>query len=215
MRIYRMNDVNIFFANNSDEWNNLAGEDVKLMPAPAAMQPTKYIVNKLKDVSYGLIDSVNVKGVHDESSIIYRLRWRDPTKNITRNDNIDFPDAAALLFPLSSNAPLFMGAPGHRVNLWYWSAHDPELARNDIAEGIGTSQIIEKELISAHAVHDDNYWTIMLRRDFRVNKYVDSLVQFNPGLQLNAAIAVWDGGNQERAGIKAFTPQWIRFEIDV
>ena len=43
--------------------------------------------------------------------------------------------------------------------------------------------------------------------------------KFGPKLMLGAAalvsfLAVWEGGNLERAGIKAFSPAWLELEIE-
>jgi DMSO reductase family type II enzyme heme b subunit len=39
-------------------------------------------------------------------------------------------------------------------------------------------------------------------------------VSLTPGTASKVAFAVWQGGNQERAGIKAFSPDWQELQID-
>lgn len=214
MLIRRTSTVDALFDPEAPGWGGVAGETVSLMPAPAAMQPTRYIATKWRDISYGKVNALDVKGVHDGSSIAFRLRWRDPEKNTSRFENTDFPDAAAMLFPLSPDAPLLMGAPGQRVNLWYWRADHLDRARNDVATGIGSSRVIEGEVITARAAHDGEFWTVILRRALRVDAHAGELVQIEAGQRLNTAFAVWEGSNLERAGIKAFSPQWLELEIE-
>lgn len=195
-------------------WGAIATETVKLMPAPAAMQPTRYIATKWRDQAYGAVASLDVQGVHDGATIAFRLRWRDPAKNAVRFENTDFPDAAALLFPLAADAPLFMGAPGQPVNLWYWRADFPERARSDVASGIGSSRVVDDTAITARAAHDGEFWSVVLRRALKVQANAAESVQLEPGQRLRTTFAVWEGGNLERAGIKAFAPQWVELAIE-
>lgn len=214
MLVRRTQTLDALFDPEAPGWDGIAGETVGLMPAPAAMQPSRYIATKWRDLSYGKVAAVDVKGAHDGAAIAFRLRWHDPSKDTARFENTDFQDAAAMLFPLTPDAPLFMGAPGHMVNLWYWNAFDPDRARNDVAIGIGSSRVVEGDTITARAVHDGEYWTVVLRRALRVDAHVEKLIQIEPGQRLNTALAVWEGSNQERAGIKAFSPQWLELEIE-
>lgn len=195
-------------------WSSIAAETVKLMPAPIGMQPSRYIVTKWRELDYGKVAALGVQGVHDGASIAFRLRWRDPTKNARRFENTDFADAAALLFPLSPNAPLFMGTQGHPVSLWYWRADYPDQVRTNVAAGIGTSRMIDDGAATARAEHDGEFWTVVLRRALRVETHASESAQFEPGQQLRTTFAVWDGGNMERAGIKAFAPDWVELAIE-
>lgn len=195
-------------------WNMAKGETVALMQAPVAMQPTKYIVAKWKDQPYGQTKSLMVKALRNADEIAFRLEWLDPTKNEQRIENTDFPDAAAMLFPLSEDAPLFMGMEGAPVNLWYWRADHPTRARSDVATGIGTSRVVDDTSISAHAVHGNGRWAVVLRRALRVEKEAASAIQIAPAQTLRTTFAVWEGGNLERAGIKAFSPAWLELKIE-
>ena len=198
----------------ADIWRSAPGETVALMPAPAALQPTRYITTKWQNQVYGQTKNVAVKALHNAQDIAFRLEWQDPTKNEQRAENTDFPDAVALLFPLSDNAPLFMGAEGAPVNLWYWRADHPSRARSDTATGIGTSRIVDGESLSARSAHQDGRWSVVIRRALQVQADAMSAIQFTPGQVLRSAFAVWDGGNQERAGIKAFSPAWLDLKLE-
>jgi hypothetical protein len=43
---------------------------------------------------------------------------------------------------------------------------------------------------------------------------MDGIVEFTGGQALRATFAVWDGGNLERAGIKAFSPSWLEMNLE-
>ena len=195
-------------------WSTAKGETVALIPAPAAMQPTKYIVTKWQDKAYGQTKSVSVKALCTAHEIAFRLEWSDPTKNEQRIENTDFPDAVAMLFPLSEDASLFMGGEGAPVNLWYWRADHPTRARSDTATGIGTSRVVDDVSISAQAVHANGRWSVVMRRALSVTKEAASAIQIVPGQTVRTTFAVWEGGNLERAGIKAFSPAWLELEIE-
>lgn len=214
MLIRRTSAVDALADPGAPGWSDIAGETVELMPAPAAMQPTRYIATKWRDQVYGSIAALEVRGAHDGASIAFRLHWRDPVKNAARFENTDFPDAAAMLFPLVADAPLFMGASGQPVNLWYWRADHPERARSDVAHGIGSSRVVDDTAITARAVHDGEYWTVVLRRALRVEAHATESVQLEAGQNLRTTFAVWEGSNLERAGIKAFAPQWLELAIE-
>jgi DMSO reductase family type II enzyme heme b subunit len=195
-------------------WDGASAQIVNLMQAPPAMQPTRYIASKWRDQPYGGLASLAVQGLHNGTAIAFRLRWADATKNAARHENTDFPDAAALLFPLVEDAPLFMGGEGKPVNLWYWRADHPERARSDVASGIGSSRVVDDQSIAARAVHDGEGWTVVLHRALRVDAHAAESVQLEPGQRLRTTFAVWEGGNLERAGIKAFAPQWVDLAIE-
>lgn len=195
-------------------WSAVKGETVTLMQAPLAMQPTKYIAAKWRDKPYGQTRSLNVKALRNGGEIAFRLEWLDPTKNEQRIENTDFPDAAAMLFPLKEDAPLFMGMEGAPVNLWYWRADHPSRARSDVASGIGTSRVMDDSSISAQAIHGNGRWAVVMRRALRVEKEAASAIQIVPGQTLRTTFAVWEGSNLERAGIKAFSPSWLELKIE-
>ncbi|MBK8309159.1 MAG: hypothetical protein IPL00_19200 [Gammaproteobacteria bacterium] len=55
---------------------------------------------------------------------------------------------------------------------------------------------------------------VVIRRALQVQADRMTGIQFTPGQVLRSAFAVWDGGNQERAGIKAFSPAWLDLKLE-
>jgi len=40
------------------------------------------------------------------------------------------------------------------------------------------------------------------------------VVSFKAGQSYRTALAVWSGANAERAGLKAFSPQWVELTLE-
>jgi len=215
MRVTRLKmQVDALGGPDDSAWRNVPGDSAVLVPTPAGLQPTGYAVARAENMTYGATRRIAVKAAHDGTQIAFRLEWLDPAPNERRLDNGDFADAVAMLFPLNENAPLMMGAPEAPVELWYWRADRPAHARSDTATGIGTSKIIDANAIAASAVRRDGRWTVVLRRALRTKRPASESVQITPGAVVRVAFAVWDGGNRERAGIKAFSPGWLQLTIE-
>ena len=54
-------------------------------------------------------------------------------------------------------------------------------------------------------------WSVVLQRNLAGSGEAANLA---PGVQTKIGFAVWDGGNQERAGIKAVSADWTEFELE-
>jgi DMSO reductase family type II enzyme heme b subunit len=192
-------------------WGDAMAEKIALVPAPVVMQPSKYIQGKWKDGDFGRTAEVSCKAVHNGKDIAFRLEWAAATPKQSRDENTDFPDAAALLFPLTKNASLIMGSENGPVNIWYWRADRPQAAKSNIATGIGTSQVVEEKAIACAARHKDGRWSVVLTRAMTAG---ENAARFSAGSKVNIAFAVWEGANSERGGLKAFSPQWISATLD-
>lgn len=134
-------------ANEEERWalvhyvRSLAGPKVAAQPGrekitvqrikgPLPEEPLAAVWDKVPGVRVPLIllwqrqespDSVLVKAVHNGSEIAFLLEWEDPrvAGNLLRSQ--DFPDAAAIQFSLTPQAPNFiMGEKGKPVNIWHW-----------------------------------------------------------------------------------------------
>ncbi len=67
---------------------------------------------------------VEVRAIHSEREISFRLEWADATPDRKILTGESFVDAAAVQFSIrEKDPPLFvMGAPDNLVNIWYWNA---------------------------------------------------------------------------------------------
>lgn len=203
-------------------WQQVTSQKVSLMPAPVAMQPSKYIVDKWQDGDFGKVSELGVQTVHNGDEVAFRLEWQQDHPALTRTDNDEFLDAAAILFPLSENTSLMMGLKDAPVNIWYWRADQEDTAQNNVANGIGTSMVTEQGNIKISAHHQQGHWSVVFRRKLKTPELIasesssrnDRAAQFAIGDTLKTAFAIWSGGNQERGGLKSFSPIWLEITLE-
>jgi len=124
----------------SREWNAVRASELTLRPTPITAQPSLYVQAKWNDEPYGILARLAVRAAHDGARLYLRLFWMDETNNEGIRDTDQFADAAAVLFPVNSDAPLqSMGSPEAPVNAWYWRA-DLEDPLSITAQGTGTTR---------------------------------------------------------------------------
>ncbi len=194
-------------------WEQFPARKVALTPAPMGLQPSKYILAKWQDGQFGHTAAVGLQAAHNGRELCIRLEWECTTRTEAVKDNDQFADAAALLFPLTESASLLMGAKGAPVSLWHWRAHRPKAARHNVAEGIGTSSLVRggPEIVT-RAVYHAGRWSVVFRRALAAEG--PGVVGFEPGRSYRTALAVWSGANAERAGLKAFSPEWVELSLE-
>lgn len=194
-------------------WKVAKREMLKLIGTPLALQPTAAIQVAWAKRRIGAVDRVEVAVLHDGARLAFRLEWPDATENLEVNDTSAFSDAAAVLLDVKPGATLIsMGAPGLPVDAWYWRADDAN-AFEVVAEGIGSTRMLEAAPVTARALWKGGSWQVVISRPLRVSSS-ESLAQLEPGRTTPFAVAVWEGSNGERAGIKAFSGEWRELVLD-
>jgi len=178
-------------------WDSAATETVGLAPVPLDAQPTEYIRVAWADRPYGKVGSADVAAAHDGERLYVRLQWAD-----SETPNTEFQDAAGVIFPANgADAPVStIGGDGSPVRLWYWQAN-LDAARDLDARGPGVFAKRAEPAVDANASLADGRWSVVL------SSGLDSGVS-------RLGVAVWDGSNEERAGIGAVTPEWIPLEVE-
>lgn len=192
------------------DWATVREETLALEPTPWASQPSEYARNAWKDRRYGQSGPLRVAAAHNDEALFFRLSWKDETEDVGMSDNDRFADACAILFPLKGDAPLTsMGSPEQPVYAWYWR---PELEGpiSVTATGLGTTVRQGDGSLSAAASYGDGGWQVVMSRPLIVR----GIIALRPGLKTKVGFAVWEGSNQERAGIKAVTLVWQPLEIE-
>jgi DMSO reductase family type II enzyme heme b subunit len=198
----------------SQAWRQAPSTNVVLSPTPLEMQPTEYVRVSWTGRPYGKAPSVRVSTLHNGKAIFFRLRWEDASADGKIADINQFVDAAAVLFPVVEDAPLLgMGTRGKPVNAWFWRA-DWERPKNVAAEGMGTTERRDDPALAASARHTRGRWDVIFSRSLNGEGSPAGTVTFAPGDVGKVAFAIWQGGNQERAGIKAFSPDWQELRIE-
>ena len=193
-------------------WRKLRSASLALTGTPLGLQPTGAIRVAWTGKRIGAVDRVAVAAVHQGEFLAFRLEWRDPTESRAILDTPSFPDAAAVLLPSTpGSSAVTMGAPGAAVNAWYWRA-DEEHGRHVVAEGIGSSRTLDLELVRGRGTWKEGSWRVVIARSLRVAG-AEPVAQLAPGARTGFAVAVWEGSNGERAGIKAFSGDWRELRL--
>ncbi len=196
------------------QWAGADKAHLAMKPTPIGSQPSDYIRASWKDRPYGRLQTVMVQSLHNGQDIFFRLEWDDPEKNDTITDST-FPDGAALLFPMGADAPILtMGDKQHSVNAWHWRADLGDAGRNNVARGLGSTVLSAKSHITCRAIWDKGVWRVVFARPMSVPDQASEAVQMKPGQQVRFGVAVWQGQNSERAGIKAFSQAWRVMTIE-
>lgn len=198
----------------SPAWRRARAEKLVMSPAPLDIQTTEYVRVSWKGRPYGTVTSMQVSALHNGRDIFFRLVWQDDSVNREIADINQFVDAAAVMFPMVPDAPLIgMGTTGKAVNAWFWRA-DWERPQNLATEGMGTSQRREDPALASQARHTRGRWDLVLSRSLDMKGAPPGTAVLAPGATAKVAFAVWQGANQERAGIKAFSLDWQELQVE-
>ena len=182
---------------------------VEMVPAPLGLQPNEYIVVSWTDRPYGELETLKVASVHDGSQIAVRLAWANARPESGAGEA--FPDSAALAFPVRGDPELTqMGSPEAPIHALHWQARK-NVIRSVLASGIGTSRSGPEVNQSISAGWSQGVWSVVFVRTLKSPEDGATLV---PGSPLRIGFAVWNGSNQERAGIKAVSEDWIEFTLE-
>lgn len=208
MHCRKVDLIDHFIDPSAGAWNGVAPTSVDMAAAPLGMQPKAYIQASWADRPYGLCDTISVASVHDGKRLALFLRWHDATED--RGEGEGFSDSAAIAMPLRGRPPLMeMGAPDAPIHILQWRARKDEI-RSVTASGLGSSRPGPTLGLSVRSLWRDNIWRIVMVRDLIAP---GEGLTLTPGTPAAIGFAVWDGANQERAGIKAMSIDWIDFVL--
>jgi DMSO reductase family type II enzyme heme b subunit len=170
------------------------------------MQPTEYIRKSWEGKAYGETTAIRVSSIHDGQAWALRATWAGVSPA-----GKDFPDALAIALPVQGKPVLMMmGAPEAPIHYLRWQANK-DGARSLLATGIGQSRPGPDIKCGAQAKADGNTWSVVVSRALGSGKDVAPLLA---GKKTGIGFALWHGGNDERAGIKAFSVDWAELALD-
>jgi DMSO reductase family type II enzyme heme b subunit len=177
---------------------------IGLRGTEARAQPSAYVRTAWAGKRIGAVRSLSVQAANNRQSLFFRLEWVDATHNPDYGDGSVFPDAAAVLFPANRQAPLhLMGSPAAGIEAWYWRA-----TRRDFGEALAFSGFATEEPqpgipVLTSASWSDGHWRVVIGAPLAVVSPTDAV-----------AFAVWEGSNQERAGLHSYSPEWQELTIE-
>ena len=206
MITYHVDSIKDYLSPASAHWARVHTEQIKLMPTPLQMQPTEYIRNSWANKPYGQTQKIDVASVHDGEMWALRATWTGSGPDVT-----DFPDAFAVALPVRNSPVLaLMGAKDAPIHYLRWSAGKEGLI-SLMAMGIGLSQPGAKVKQAAQAVAVGPTWQLVIARALGTGKDIAPLAA---GKKTGVGFALWRGGNDERAGTKAFSIDWTELELE-
>jgi DMSO reductase family type II enzyme heme b subunit len=186
------------------QWERAPRVHLGMRGTEAIAQPSAYIRTAWAGRPIGAVRSLSVQVAHNRQSIFFRLEWADPTHNPSYGDGSVFPDAAAVLFPRNGPAPLErLGAPSAGILAWYWRASQKDVGERLALHGLATEQPDPGPPVLHGAHWSDGRWYAVIG---------SPLASCPPGNTVG--FAVWEGSNQERAGLCSYTPEWQELEIE-
>lgn len=178
-------------------WGGIAGEAVPLAAVPLDAQPTDYIRAAWADREYGRTAEASVSAARDEQRLYVRVEWADDPE-----PNAEFPDAAGVLFPVNGDGALAtLGDAETPLSLWYWEDGRPGPLRIT-ARGPGVFRREAEDGLAASAALDGGRWAVVVSGPVEASQ--DGTL----------GIVVWNGSNEERAGLAAVSQDWLTLELD-
>lgn len=198
------------FGPHGAAWRDVRMVEVPLSPTPFDAQPSAYVRRAWADRTHGVTPLVKVAAAVAGGVLHARLQWEalNPRPAITGNET--YADACALLFPLDGESAELatMGDAERPVQGWHWRAgtHDPFVIH---ASGLGTvTRQPHQAEVSVEAEWSAGSWVVVFSRKFGA-----AGVPLRPGTEVPLGIAVWQGANEERAGLSSHTPDWIQLDL--
>ncbi len=175
-------------------WKEVAGETVVLSPVPLDEQPNAYIQEAWQGRAYGETPEAKVAAASDGARLYVRVEWKDDGAA-----NGEFQDAAGAMFPLSGGGAVgSMGSADSPVGLWFWEDGRPQ-ALDIVSSGPGVFKRQEGDVAGAGSL-SDGVWSVVLS---------------GPASASSAGglgVAIWNGSNDERAGLAAVSREWVTLE---
>jgi DMSO reductase family type II enzyme heme b subunit len=107
-----------------------------------------------------------------------------------------------------------MGSESQPVNAWFWRADLGEAAENLTAAGLGMVERAANGQITTRSKWADGTWRVVFVRPLAIDAQTQHTAQLEAGRSAKVAFAVWDGGLEERAGLKSFSQTWLDLELE-
>ncbi|MEM7425722.1 MAG: ethylbenzene dehydrogenase-related protein [Pseudomonadota bacterium] len=209
MRVRRVSSVDSYGDPAAPAWQEIPVEAIEMTPAPLGLQPTEYIQVSWDERDYGEIEEVSTRAIHDGTAAAVHLSWASEKPSSGAGES--FPDAAAVAFPVRGDPILMqMGSDDAPMQFIQWQASRKE-ARSVVAKGIGSSLAGEDTGQKAKAAWSAGRWSVVFSRLLGGG---DNSAKLVPGEATQIGFAVWNGSNEERAGIKAVSIEWTEFELE-
>lgn len=184
------------------QWKHAPQGHVSLRGTDPEAQPSRYIRTIWSGKRVGVVRTISVQAAYNRQNLFFRLEWSDPTHNPDYGDGLVFPDAAAVLFAGNGDPPLArMGSTAAGIDAWYWRANR-EQGESLAFHGFATEEPQANQFVVTSADWEDGRWRVVIGGPLE-----------EAASRKRVAFAVWEGSNQERAGLHSYSPQWQELSI--
>jgi len=209
LRSHRVPSIEGYRETASHAWDSIPFTAVEMIPAPLEMQNNEYVSASWTDRRYGETTRIQSASVHDGRQIAIRVRW--PSQPANAGTGEGFSDAVAIALPVRTVPALHsMGSPEEPIHFLQWMARRNTI-RSVLAEGIGSSRAAASVAEAVRSGWSAGTWTVVFSRAIAASAELSSLAA---DTMTNIGFAVWNGGNEERAGIKAVSTDWMDLRLD-
>lgn len=182
---------------SSAAWGSAETVSVSLAPVALEVQPTAYIRETWANRDYGQTAKAEIKAASDGDRLYLRVEWADDPV-----PNREFQDAVSAIFPTNGSGVLAtLGNEEKPLALWFWEQGRPGPLRL-ISTGPGVVEKDNEAALGASGVLADGRWSVVLSGPAAVAE------------KRKVALAVWNGSNEERAGLAAVSREWLPLELD-
>ena len=196
-------------------WAEVEESLVDMLPTPIALQPTEYIQKTYESRTYGDVTPLNVRCLHNGDSMLIRIEWAEPNPSRELSNVNAFADGCGVLFPVAGDAVITeMGSVSQPVNAWHWRADYDDKPNSVTSTSRGTSVRYKTNPLVARSMWKNETWQVVMGRPFVVAEPHRRMIALKPGATVKAGFAIWHGANQERGGIKAYSPAWSDLVIE-
>lgn len=178
-------------------WSAVAPVTVSLAPVSREAQPNEYIREAWKDRPYGQTPEAQVAAASDGQRLFVRVEWQDDAA-----PNREFQDAVGAVFPTNGAGSIAtLGDHEKPVGLWFWE-HGRPAALSLVSRGPGRFRKTNDEELAALGILKDGRWSVV---------FSGPASAAGKG---KIGLAVWNGSNDERAGLAAVSQDWLPLEVD-
>ncbi len=209
MQSRRVADIDSYLDPAAAVWSSEAANRIDMIPAPLGLQPTDHIIATWENRPYGEAEWADLKSVHDGETLAVHISWSCAKISIGASEG--FPDAAAIAFPVRGEPILLsMGSSDAPMHMLQWKAKGNE-TRSVLAEGIGSSLPGPSVSENGKGGWSQGIWSVVFSRSLNAPENASPL---SAGMTTLIGVAVWNGTNEERAGIKAVSGDWTDFILE-
>lgn len=173
--------------------------------APAASVPMSSAGAAVPNADEVTVEAVEVQAAQTDDRLYLRVSWADATRDTSTGEVRAFADAVAVQFPADGDArpPIAMGSRDNQVNVWFWNGQGR--TEELLAGGPGSTTSFPETRVATDAAYDDGRWHVVFSRPLEAGGVNRTTIPADR--DLDVAMAVWNGSNDERSGQKS-TSEW-------